>query len=78
MEASTAFGVQTTQFGIHLRSDQIAAIVNRLCELDESLAALRMPVEEAESEPGLRLRDVLRRSRDNDVYEDLKEWFPLL
>jgi hypothetical protein len=78
MEASTAFGVQTTQFGLHMRSDQIAAIVNRLCEMDKSLAALRTAVEEAQSEPGLRLRAVLRRSRDNDVYEDLKEWFPLL
>lgn len=83
MDASTGFegeeSADVHMFEIHMPDDQIAAVVDRICALDEYLVSLRTAVEQAESEPGRRLRAVLQRSRqawDDDVGHDLMKWFP--
>jgi len=82
MSASTGFAVEKTRFDVQMPDGQVTAIVNRLCESDQTLAALRTAVEEAESESGQRLRAVLPRfGRDFDGgYDELKKtgWFPFM
>jgi hypothetical protein len=80
MSASTGFVVEKTRFDVQMPDGQVAAIVNRLSEIEQMLGALRTAVEEAESESGQRLRAVLLRlGHDFDgAYNELKEWFPLM